>query len=195
MKRAFDILVAWVLLAVLSIPLMLVGGLILLRDGRPVLFSQERVGRHGKPFRILKFRTMVVATGPTAGVTSGESDARITATGRHLRARRIDEFPQLLNVLVGHMSLVGPRPEVPEYVDLDHPLWQTALSVRPGITGPDSLAFRNEGQELADAADANRHYREVILPEKLKLQAQYAKDRSFAGDLRLLFRTFGALRG
>lgn len=195
MKRTFDILVASVLLVALSIPLVLVGGLILLRDGRPVLFFQERMGRSGKPFRIVKFRTMAVATGPTAGVTSGESDARITATGRHLRARRLDEFPQLLNVLVGHMSLVGPRPEVPQYVDLNHPLWQATLSVRPGITGPDSLAFRNEGQELADATDADRHYREVILPEKLKLQAQYAQDRSFAGDLRLLFRTFGALRG
>lgn len=195
MKRALDVLFALCALAVLCLPLVLVAGIILLRDGRPVLFSQERVGRNGHPFRILKFRTMVVENGPTAGVTAGETDTRITATGRHLRKRRLDEFPQLFNVLAGHMSVVGPRPEVPEYVNLEEPLWRTVLSVRPGITGPDSLAFRHEGRELAEAANPDQHYREVILPEKLNVQARYAKGRSLAGDVRVLFRTLGALRG
>ena len=183
------------LLLLLGIPLLLVGLVILLREGRPVLFAQERVGRNGRRFRILKFRTMAVAQAPSPEITAGETDHRITATGRFLRRRRLDEFPQLFNVLVGHMSLVGPRPEVPNYVDLEDPRWKGDLSVRPGITGPDSVAFRNEGVELAAARDADHHYREVILPEKLKVQMQYAEERSVLGDVWLLFRTLGALRG
>ena len=195
MKRGLDFLMALALLILLGIPLLVVGGILLLLDGRPVLFAQERMGRNGRKFRILKFRTMAVAQAPSPEITAGERDHRITTTGRFLRRRRLDEFPQLVNVLVGHMSLVGPRPEVPRYVDLEDPRWTVVLSVRPGITGPDSLAFRNEGIELAAADDADRHYREVILPEKLKVQMQYAKERTVLGDVRLLFRTLGVLRG
>lgn len=195
MKRGLDFLMALGLLLLLGIPMLLVGLVVLLRDGRPVLFAQERVGRNGRRFRILKFRTMAVAQAPSPEITVGETDHRITANGRFLRRRRFDEFPQLINVLAGHMSLVGPRPEVPRYVDLEDPRWKVVLSVRPGITGPDSLAFRNEGVELAEASDADHHYREVILPKKLKVQMQYAEERSVLGDVRLLFRTFGALRG
>lgn len=195
MKRGLDFLMALALLILLGIPLLVVGGILLLLDGRPVLFAQERMGRNGRKFRILKFRTMAVAQAPSPEITAGETDQRITATGRFLRRRRLDEFPQLVNVLVGHMSLVGPRPEVPRYVDLADPRWTVVLSVRPGITGPDSLAFRNEGIELAAADDADRHYREVILPEKLKVQMQYAQERNALGDVRLLFRTLGVLRG
>ena len=195
MKRAFDLLVSFALLVLLALPLCAIGLVILLKEGRPVLFRQTRIGRHGTPFSILKFRTMQVATAPTAAVTSGDRDPRITPTGQWLRRRRLDEFPQLLNVLLGHMSLVGPRPEVPEYVDLEDPRWRKVLSVRPGITGPDSLAFSDEGRHLAAAADADAAYREVILPQKLKIQSDYADQRSLLGDLRLLFRTLGALRG
>ena len=161
MKRSLDFLMALALLLLLGIPLLLVGLVILLREGRPVLFAQERVGRNGRRFRILKFRTMAVAQAPSPEIPAGETDHRITATGRFLRRRRLDEFPQLFNVLVGHMSLVGPRPEVPNYVDLEDPRWKVVLSVRPGITDRIS-AFRNE--ELAAASDADLHYREVILP-------------------------------
>lgn len=195
MKRAFDLLVSFALLVLLALPLCAIGLVILLKEGRPVLFRQTRIGRHSTPFSILKFRTMQVASAPTAAVTSGDRDPRITPTGQWLRRRRLDEFPQLLNVLLGHMSLVGPRPEVPDYVDLEDPRWRKVLSVRPGITGPDSLAFRDEGRQLAAAADADTAYREVILPEKLKMQSDYADRRSMLGDLRLLFRTLGALRG
>ena len=195
MKRALDLLVSIALLVLLALPLCAIGLVILLKQGRPILFRQTRVGRHGTPFSILKFRTMQVASRLTAAVTSGEDDPRITPTGRWLRRHRLDEFPQLLNVLLGHMSLVGPRPEVPNYVDLDDPLWRNALSVRPGITGPDSLAFRDEGQYLSEAADADAAYRDVILPKKLQIQSDYADQRSLLGDLRILFRTFGALRG
>jgi len=195
MKRAFDLLVSFALLVLLALPLCAIGIVILLKEGRPVFFRQTRIGQHGVPFSILKFRTMRVTTEPTAVITSGERDSRITPTGQWLRRHRLDEFPQLLNVLLGHMSLVGPRPEVPDYVEIEDPLWQKVLSVRPGITGPDSLAFRDEGQHLAAAADADAVYREVILPQKLKIQSDYADQRSLLGDLRLLFRTLGAMRG
>lgn len=195
MKRAFDLLVSFVLLALLALPLGAIGLVILIREGRPLFFRQTRVGRHGVPFAILKFRTMRVAKGDTAAITSGEQDPRITPTGQWLRRHRVDEFPQLLNVLLGHMSLVGPRPEVPNYVDLEDPRWRKVLSVRPGITGPDALAFRNEGERLAEAEDADAVYREDILPEKLQLQSNYAEQRSLLGDLRILLRTLGALRG
>lgn len=195
MKRAFDLFFSFVLLALLALPLCAIAGVILLKEGRPVLFRQPRIGQHGVTFSILKFRTMRVAKGATAAVTSGNRDERITPTGHWLRRHRMDEFPQLLNVMMGHMSLVGPRPEVPNYVDPEDPLWRKVLSVRPGITGTDSLAFRNEGQQLAEATDADSFYREVILPEKLKLQCAYVDQQSLIGDLRILFRTLGALRG
>ena len=130
-----------------------------------------------------------------AQVTSGDADARITPIGAALRRRRIDEFPQLWNVVRGDMSLVGPRPEVPRFVDLNDSTWQAVLSVRPGITGPDALAFRNEGAALEKASDPEGHYREVLLPAKLQIQAQYAAERTVLGDLRILFRTLGVLRG
>lgn len=184
-----------ILLAILFVPLGCIALAILLCDGRPVFFTQERVGRSGRPFRILKFRTMRVSNGKTTPLTSGDGDERITQTGRALRKRRVDEFPQLINVLLGQMSLVGPRPEVPLYVDPGDWRWQKVLSVRPGITGPDSLVFQNEGEQLEQAEDLDRHYRAVILPEKLRVQAEYADTRTFLGDLGLLFRTFGALVG
>ena len=113
--------------------------------------------------------------------------------GRALRKRRIDEFPQLINVIRGDMSLVGPRPEVPEYVNLQNSQWQTVLQARPGLTGPDSLVFRKEGEELELSGNPDEYYRDTILPKKLALQAQYVQERSFSGDLDILFRTFGAL--
>ena len=195
MKRFADAWAAMGLLVVLALPLAIIAACIAISDGPPVFFWQERMGREGKPFRILKFRTMRQAKKGDALVTQGQKDDRITRTGKWLRQHRLDEFPQLWNVLIGEMSLVGPRPEVPRFVDMSDPDWQTALSVRPGITGPDALAFRDEGTELAQAADAEAHYREVLLPKKLSMQADYARTRSLLGDVQLLIRTFGALRG
>ena len=112
----------------------------------------------------------------------------------HCAGEGSTNFPQLWNVLRGDMSLVGPRPEVPRFVEPNDTIWQAVLSVRPGITGPDALAFRNEGEALANSTDPEAHYREVLLPAKLQIQAQYAAERSLLGDLRILFRTLGVLQ-
>lgn len=195
MKRLGDLFVAGILLVLLGPPLLALGLVLLLSQGRPVLFRQSRIGRNGVPFDILKFRTMRSPQPGEAQVTAGDADVRITPIGAALRRRRIDELPQLWNVLRGDMSLVGPRPEVPRFVEPNDPIWQAVLSVRPGITGPDALAFRNEGEALANSTDPEAHYREVLLPAKLQIQAQYATERSVLGDLQILFRTLGVLRG
>ena len=195
MKRLGDLFVAGTLLVLLGPPLLALGLVLLLGQGRPVLFRQSRIGRNGVPFDILKFRTMRSPQPGEAQVTAGDADVRITPIGAALRRRRLDELPQLWNVLRGDMSLVGPRPEVPRFVEPNDPIWQAVLSVRPGITGPDALAFRNEGEALAYSTDPEAHYREVLLPAKLQIQAQYAAERSVLGDLRILFRTLGVLRG
>ena len=195
MKRVMDIGVSALLLVILAFPLLAIALLILAKDGSPAVFKQQRIGHQGRPFSILKFRTMRVSAAGDQAVTSGDTDSRITPLGMHLRRHRLDELPQLFNVLQGDMSFVGPRPEVPEYVDLESHLWQKALSVRPGITGPDALAFRDEGKALSQAKNADAHYREHILPSKLAMQAEYAEQRSLAGDLMVLFRTLGVFRG
>lgn len=153
----------------------------------PVLFRQTRIGRDGVPFTIHKFRTMRVE--PGAAITVGE-DPRITRSGRFLRQTKLDELPQLWDVLRGAMSLVGPRPELPRYVEL-YPadLRAQVLSVRPGITDPASLAYSHEAELLAAAADPEREYREVILPAKLRLSAEYAACATLATDLRLILAT------
>jgi lipopolysaccharide/colanic/teichoic acid biosynthesis glycosyltransferase len=155
----------------------------------PALFRQTRVGRFGVPFTIHKFRTMRVE--PGSAITVG-ADPRITAAGRLLRATKLDELPQLWDVLRGAMSLVGPRPELPHYVDL-YPaaMRERVLAVRPGITDPASLAFSDEAELLAVATDPDREYREVILPAKLKLSAEYAARASLITDLGLILRTLG----
>lgn len=194
-KRLFDILCAGAGLLLLS-PLLLVVAVWVKLDSRgPVMFRQERVGRFGRTFRIHKFRTMRVdapALGPQ--ITIGD-DARITRSGRWLRASKVDELPQLWDVLRGAMSLVGPRPEVPRYVAL-YPaeLRALVLSVRPGITDPASLSFRNESELLARAADPEREYVEVVMPMKLGLAADYVRNASLMGDIRLILATLGAIK-
>ncbi len=195
MKRTFDLLISGLLLAVLALPMATISLVLLATQGGTVLFRQKRMGRSGVPFDILKFRTMRPARSGDAPVTAGAEDPRITGIGRTLRRHRMDEWPQLFNVLLGDMSLVGPRPEVPAFVDLGSPVWREVLSIRPGITGPDALAFKDEGTLLAGASDPEQHYRQEILPAKLAIQQEYVRHRSFAGDLSVLFRTLGALRG
>ena len=195
MKRLMDILASATLLVLLC-PIMVGLGLwIRWKDGAPVLFRQERIGRNGVPFDILKFRTMRLQQAGDLAVTSGDGDERITSTGKRMRSRRMDEFPQLWNVLKGDMSFVGPRPEVPSYVDVQSETWKSVLSVRPGITGPDALAFRNEGELLSQVPDADQHYRDTLLPQKLAIQVDYVANRTLASDLAILFRTLGVLRG
>jgi len=193
-KRAFDLAVAALLLLLLW-PLMLaIAAWIKLDSPGPVFFRQPRAGRHGVPFRIHKFRTMVADAPQRGGALTLQDDARITRAGAWLRPRRLDELPQLLDVLAGTMSLVGPRPEVPAYVAHYPPaLREAALSVRPGITSPAALEFLDEAAQLARAADPEREYIEVILPRKVQLAADYAAQRSLRGDLCVLGRTLKRL--
>ncbi|MBK7459492.1 MAG: sugar transferase [Betaproteobacteria bacterium] len=191
-KRLFDLLGATLALLLLS-PLLLVVALAVRLDSPgPVFYRQQRVGRGGVPFKIHKFRTMRHGAGGPL-LTVGD-DPRITRVGAFLRRTRIDELPQFIDVLLGHMSLVGPRPEVPRFVALYPPeLRARVLAVRPGITDPASLAFIDEARLLAAAADPEREYVQVILPAKLQHAAEYAERASLATDLGVLWRTLRLL--
>jgi len=160
---------------------------ILWDDGSPVLFHQTRVGRNGRLFSIWKFRTM--RTGIEGRAITVAGDDRVTKMGGWLRKFKLDELPQLVNVLRGDMSLIGPRPEVPEYVQLDSPLWRDVLRVRPGITDAATLLHRNEEEMLRASSDPNAYYRSSLLPAKLNLNLAYLRSRSFSLDLRLIFLT------
>ncbi|CUJ32098.1 sugar transferase [Achromobacter xylosoxidans] len=194
MKRLFDFVVSLLGLIVLS-PLFLVIAVAIKRDSPgPVFFRQVRVGKDGRTFRIHKFRSMTVSTaGNSKEITVG-GDARITRTGAWIRHWKLDELPQLIDVLAGSMSVVGPRPEVPRYVAL-YPDAQrrVVLSVKPGITDLASIQFRHENELLARASDPEQAYREQILPEKLRLQSEYVRTRSFIGDMKILVATFSAI--
>jgi lipopolysaccharide/colanic/teichoic acid biosynthesis glycosyltransferase len=193
-KRAFDVLCAALGLLILLVPGLLVAAWIKRDSPGPVFFRQERVGRGGRLFRIHKFRTMRVDA-PSLGpqITIG-ADPRITRSGQWLRASKVDELPQLLDVLRGEMSLVGPRPEVPRYVAL-YPaeLREVVLSVRPGITDPASLSFRHESELLAAAADPEQTYVEQVLPQKLQLSADYIRRATVGRDLVVILQTLRVL--
>ncbi len=193
LKRWFDVLAAAAGLALLLLPGLVLAWLIKRDSPGPVFFRQERVGRFGKPFRIHKLRTMRVDAERAGQLTVG-ADARITRIGAFLRAHRLDELPQLIDVLVGDMSLVGPRPEVPRYVAHYPPaLREVVLSVRPGISDPASLQFRHEAAQLAAAADPEREYIEVILPAKLACAARYAQTASLWTDVGVVLRSLKVL--
>ena len=194
-KRLFDLTASAFGLLLLSPVLLLMALAIKLDSPGPVFFRQVRVGRHGAEFRIHKFRTMRHrdAGSEAAQITVG-ADPRITRVGALLRRTKLDELAQLIDVFVGRMSLVGPRPEVPRYVALyPYHLRDKVLSVRPGITDPASLAFRDESALLARVADPEREYVEVVMPAKLRLSARYVDEASFAGDLRLIGATLRTL--
>jgi lipopolysaccharide/colanic/teichoic acid biosynthesis glycosyltransferase len=186
-KRVLDILLSAAILCLIS-PIMAVVALaVLLESGRPVLFSQVRVGRNLRKFRILKFRTMRVQNGgPSVTV---EGDRRITRVGAFLRRTKLDELPQFWNVIRGDMSIVGPRPEVPEYVDLFLARFEQILIVRPGITDLASIYYRDEEKLLADCENPLMEYRERVLPAKLDLAEKYILERSITGDLRIIFQS------
>lgn len=192
MKRSFDLIGALVGLIMCSPLMVLLATLIKLDDRGPVLFHQERVGRGGEPFRIHKFRTMTIETAGPAITIGG--DSRVTRVGHYLRKWKLDELPQLFDVLRGVMSLVGPRPELPQYVALWTPE-QTSkvLSVRPGITDPASIQLRNESDILAASADAERMYVEELMPRKVSIYLDYVAQRSFMEDLRIIKDTLKAV--
>lgn len=189
MKRLFDIIASALGLIVLS-PLFLVLAVWIKVDSKgPVFYRQTRVGRHNKDFRIFKFRSMRVGSDRGSLVTIGGRDPRITKSGYYIRKYKLDEFPQLINVLIGDMSLVGPRPEVRHYVDYWTPEQMRVLDVRPGITDPASIKFRNENELMAQAGDPEQYYINVIMQEKLRLYLEYVDNQSFLYDLRLIFAT------
>lgn len=191
-KRAFDIVASAAGLLLLAPLMALVALIILIDSGPPVCFAQERVGRGFRRFRLWKFRTMRDGLpGPRVTVAG---DPRVTRAGRWLRRTKLDELPQLWNVLRGDMSLVGPRPELPEYVEQFRQRYERILRVRPGITDLASIRFRNEEQELAGSADPLEHYERVILPAKLDLAEEYVRRRSLWLDLEILWQTLCALR-
>jgi len=186
-KRLFDIVCAACGLLVLSPVLLLASMLVGLSSPGGVLFRQERIGLHGVPFTIYKFRTMRKDSDGLK-ITTG-NDARITPVGRVLRKTKLDELPQLLNVLKGDMSFVGPRPEVREYTDLYTPEQRQVFLVRPGITGLASIRFRNENEILSDSEDPNRTYIEQIMPQKLALDLEYIPHASVLYDIKLILQT------
>lgn len=189
MKRLFDIVASGLGLIFLS-PLFLIVAIWIKQDSPgPVFFRQVRVGRFNKDFRIFKFRTMRVGSDKGSQITIGGRDPRVTRAGYWLRKFKIDELPQLINVFIGDMSLVGPRPEVRRYVDLYTPEQMHVLDVRPGITDAASIKFRNESEFLKQVDDPEKHYIEVIMPMKLDLYLQYANYHSFKGDIRLILET------
>ena len=193
LKRAMDVLVSGGALLVIWPVLLLIALAIKIDDPGPVFYRQVRVGRGGKPFRIFKFRTMIVdADKKGLSITVGQ-DKRITRMGALLRKTKLDELAQLLNVFAGDMSFVGPRPEVQRYVDLYTPYQRQVLLVRPGITDYASIAYRNENDLLAGADDPERMYIEEIMPAKIELNMKYLREISPIADLRLIFGTIAAV--
>ncbi len=190
LKRFFDIFVCLLLLIITSPVLIICGILVKCTSKGPVFYRQERVGRYDSNFRIFKFRTMVQdADKIGAKLTVGDRDPRITRFGHFLRKTRLDEFPQFLNVLAGHMSLVGPRPEVRRYVNEYTDEMMATLLVRPGITGMASIKFRHENDMLSGREDPERYYIEEILPQKMQINLDYIKDISIKEDFLILCRT------
>jgi len=188
MKRAFDVAASGLALAVLAPVLGVIALAVFLDSGFPVFYSQERVGRGFRPFRIWKFRSM--RNNSCGSRITVRGDERITRVGKLLRATKLDELPQLLNVVVGDMSLVGPRPELPEYVEMYHERYRKILVVRPGITDLASVRFYDEETVLAAASEPIEYYVRKLLPGKLELAEEYLRKRSFLFDLSLLLRTF-----
>lgn len=190
MKRLFDIIASGCGLLFLSPLLVCVAIWIKWDSEGPVFFRQVRVGRYNKDFRIFKFRSMRVGSDKGSLVTIGGRDSRVTRSGYFIRKYKIDELPQLINVFIGDMSLVGPRPEVRHYVNY----WTTeqmhVLDVRPGITDPASIKFRNENEHLEKAEDPEKYYIEVIMQEKIRLYLEYVKNASLGYDIQLIFQTF-----
>lgn len=194
-KRLFDFTAAACGLAVLAPFFVILAAAVKLEDGGPVFFRGERVGRNGRLFRIVKFRSMVVNAALIGPSSTAEDDRRVTRIGRRMRKHKLDELPQLINVLMGDMSLVGPRPQVPWAVDLYTPEERRLLELRPGMTDFASIVFANEGELLKGAADPDRTYLELIHPEKMRLCLDYMKRRSFRLDLELIGRTVFGLAG
>lgn len=190
MKRAFDFITSGLGLVALS-PLFLVVAVWIKFDSKgPVFYRQVRVGKNNNDFRLFKFRTMKPDSDKGSLITIGGRDPRVTRSGYYIRKYKLDEFPQLINVLKGDMSLVGPRPEVRRYVNHYTPEQMKVLDVRPGITSLASIRYRNENDILAQSDDPDKTYIEKVLPDKLAIDLEYVKNASLWNDIKLIFRTF-----
>ena len=190
MKRLFDIFASGLGLLILS-PLFLILAIWIKLDSKgPVFYRQVRVGRGNKDFRIFKFRSMRVGADKQGLITVGGHDPRITRSGYFIRKYKLDEFPQLINVFIGDMSLVGPRPEVRKYVDMYTPEQMHVLDVRPGVTSLASIRYRNENELLDKAEDPDQFYIDVVMQDKLAIDLEYVEHASFWYDIKLIFQTF-----
>lgn len=190
LKRLFDIVASGCGLLVLS-PLFIVLAIWIKLDSKgPVFYRQVRVGRDNRDFKLFKFRSMRVGADKQGLITVGGHDPRITRSGYFIRKYKLDEFPQLINVFIGDMSLVGPRPEVRKYVDMYTPEQMRVLSVRPGITDLASIRYRNENELLEQAENPDEYYEQVIMQDKLRINLEYVDNHSFWSDIKLIFMTF-----
>lgn len=190
MKRIFDLFLSFIGIIIL-LPFYIIISLLILLSGKGgILYKQERVGRNGVIFKVFKFRTMRPDSFSKGALTVGSRDPRITAIGYYLRKYKLDELPQLFNVLFGDMSFVGPRPEVKKYTDLYTIEQKKVLSVRPGITDYASIKFRNENDLLAESDDPEKLYIDEIMPEKLDLNMKYIQDNTVFKDIKIIFDTF-----
>lgn len=192
-KRFFDIAFSVLGLAICTPLFVLIGLAIKLDDGRRVFFCQERIGRYGKPFLMWKFRSMVENAPTLGGELTVGRDPRITRVGYRLRQTKLDELPQLINVLAGQMSFVGPRPEVARYVALYNPEQRKVLELVPGITDPASVVYRNESDLLASSPAPEQLYVERIMPDKIRINIEYASGATAWSDLRVIALTFARL--
>ena len=193
MKRLFDIIASGMGLLFLSPILILVAIWIKLDSAGPVFYRQVRVGKNNQDFRIFKFRSMSIGADKGSLVTIGGRDPRVTQSGYFIRKFKIDELPQLINVFIGDMSLVGPLPEVRHYVNYWTEEQMHVLDVRPGITDPASIKFRNENELLAQAEDPEKYYIEVIMQEKIRLYLEYVQKHNFWYDIKIILDTFVAI--
>ena len=193
LKRIFDI-ISSLLVIIVILPFLLLFAILIVIDSRGgVFYSQLRVGKNGKEFRLIKFRTMVSNADKNGLLTVGANDSRITGIGKFLRKYKLDEFPQLINVIAGEMSIVGPRPEVKKYVDMYTEEQKRVLSVLPGLTDLASLEYINENEVLSQTEDAEKMYIEKIIPHKLSLNLKYIENQNFFFDLKIIFRTIGKI--
>lgn len=195
LKRAFDVLFAGVLLVLLSPLLLLFAAWVAITSPGGAFFRQIRVGRHGRPFQLLKFRSMRPGSEAQGQLTIGGRDPRITPVGLWLRKTKLDELPQVWNVLKGDMSVVGPRPEVPKYVALYTPEQRQVLEVRPGITGMASIHYIDENEMLARASDPEQAYITEVMPAKLAKDLEYVRKQSLMLDLRIILATVAKVFG
>jgi lipopolysaccharide/colanic/teichoic acid biosynthesis glycosyltransferase len=193
MKRLFDFIFSLTLLLILSPFLLIISAIIKFHDGGSVFYKAPRVGKNGKIFKMYKFRTMVINADKIGASSTTLSDSRITTIGRFLRKTKLDELPQFINVFIGNMSVVGPRPEVKAFTDLFTEEEKAILSVKPGITDYASIWNNDEGKILEGAEDPDAAYKELIWPEKKRLQLKYVREHSFLTDIKIIWLTLFAI--